>query len=426
VDTKTTLCAVLFTGSLISACASPAKEIPTQPATSPTTVPTRAPSNTPRPTSTPTATPTPTITLTPSITPTLSENFLTIGAGETIRIGYLLAESMELGIDGQRGIEVALDDAGRDLLGHPMELIGYDTECNSLAAGRQARRLLIEPNLLGVIGTSCSRAALGAAAVLAPAGVAMISPSNSDPDLTAVDSRPVTYFRTYPSDLVQARTVAEFAYSYLGATRMATLSYFSERHSQHLKEAACQASPEVLFAILSSPEAALVIQEFRDIPGLEEATLVVQELSFEPRLIELAGETAVGVYLSRTAWEFDNSSDAYQTFLLGYSDRFGGQPTTAFHAYAYDATALLLEAIRRAAISQPDGSLLVDREAILAQLYAVEGFAGLTGSLTCAPNGDCASDALGGLIYRIDSADPSTWNPGAGLSANPIQVWPQP
>jgi ABC-type branched-subunit amino acid transport system substrate-binding protein len=111
---------------------------------------------------------------------------------------------------------------------------------------------------------------------------------------------------------------------------------------------------------------------------------------------------------------------------LGYSDRFGGQPTQAFHAFAYDATALLLEAIRKAAIPQPDGSLLVDRQAILAHLYATQDFAGLTGSLSCSAEGDCASAALGGLVYRIDSADPTTWNPGAGMSANPIQVWPAP
>jgi branched-chain amino acid transport system substrate-binding protein len=453
-NTKIALCAVLLAGGLLSACASPT---PTAAPASATPAPTRAPTDTPRPTATHTASPTPTITLTPSVTPTLSENTLTIEEGEPIRIGYLLAEALELGADSKRGIEVAIDDAGGELLGHPLELIGFDSECNSLAAGRGARRLLVEANLLGVIGTSCSRAAVGAATELSPAGVAMISPSNSDPDLTAVDSHPTTYLRTYPSDLTQARTVAQFAYSALGATRMATLSYFSERYSMHEKDAACQAfadlggecvaerqiqrgdadltavlnkigqaEPDVLFAILTSPEASLVIQEFREIPGLEDVTLVVQELSFEPRLLELAGEPAVGVYLSRTAADFDRSTDAYQTFLLGYSDRFGGQPTQAFHAFAYDATALLLEAIRKAAIPQPDGSLLVDRQAILAHLYATQDFAGLTGSLSCSPEGDCASAALGGLVYRIDSADPTTWNPGAGMSANPIQVWPAP
>jgi hypothetical protein len=73
-----------------------------------------------------------------------------------------------------------------------------------------------------------------------------------------------------------------------------------------------------------------------------------------------------------------------------------------------------------------EARLLIDRQVILAHLYATEGFPGLTGSLTCSAQGDCASAALGGLVYRIDSADPTTWNPGPGRSANPIQVWPEP
>ena len=140
----------------------------------------------------------------------------------------------------------------------------------------------------------------------------------------------------------------------------------------------------------------------------------------------MAGEAAVGVYLSRTSSDFDRSTDLYQTFLLSYGDRFGGQPTNVFHAFAYDATTMLLNAIRLAAIPQADGSLLIDREAIRAHLYSTEAFQGLTGTLTCSPNGDCASAALGGKVYLIESADPTTWNPGVGLAANPILVWPEP
>jgi branched-chain amino acid transport system substrate-binding protein len=463
VSAKTAAIVMLVCAGLLSACGPSAQEAATQTAAAwtSTPVPTSTLTRTPRPTATetppPSETPTPTITPTPSITPTLSEHTLTIDADEPIRIGYLLAESMDIGADSKRGVEVALDDAGRELLGHPLELVGFDTQCNSLAAGRGARLLLVERNVLGVIGTTCSRSAQSAATELSSAGIVLISPSNSDPDLTAVDSHQMVYLRTYPNDVVQARAVADFAYTELGATRMATISYVGERYSLHEKDAACtefaalggecvaerqinpgdtyltavlnkvgQTAPDVFYAILSSPEASLVISEFRDIPGLEDTTLVINELSFEPGLLQLAGEDALGVYLSRTSSDFDRSTDLYQTFLLSYGDRFGGQPTNVFHGFAYDATAMLLNAIRNAAIPQADGSLLVDREAIRAHLYATVDFPGLTGNLTCSPNGDCASAAMGGIIYRIDSADPTTWNPGVGLAANPVKVWPEP
>jgi len=426
-----------------------------------TPVPTIAPTHTPFPvpsaTPSPSSTPTPTITLTPSVTPTLSEHAVTIGSGEPIVIGYLLAESLDFGADSKRGIEVALADTGNELLGHPLELAGFDTECNSLAAGRAARLLLVRQSLVGVIGTSCSRAAPSALKELSAAGAVMISPSNTDPDLTAADSHDPGYLRTSPSDILQAQAVADFAFAELGATRMATISYVSERYSLHEKDAACQefaqlggecvaerqinpgdtyftavlnkigqAAPDVLYLILGPQEASLIIKQFRQTPGLEDARVVIQELSFEPGLLTLAGEDAVGVYLSRTSVDYDRSSDAYQTFLLGYRDRFASEPTTAFHAFAFDATNMLLQAIGRAAIQQADGSLLIDREAVRAQLFATEGFAGLTGALTCSASGDCASPSLGGIVYLIESSDPGTWNPGFGLTANPIQVWPKP
>jgi len=136
---------VALIGALVAGCGPSAEMAATQTAAgwTATPVPTIAPTHTPSPvpsaTPSPSSTPTPTITLTPSITPTLSENFLTIGAGETIRIGYLLAESMELGIESQRGIEVALDDAGRDLLGWTIPSPVEAASSRAPAPGRQDR-----------------------------------------------------------------------------------------------------------------------------------------------------------------------------------------------------------------------------------------------------------------------------------------------
>jgi branched-chain amino acid transport system substrate-binding protein len=183
-------------------------------------------------------------------------------------------------------------------------------------------------------------------------------------------------------------------------------------------------APDVLYLILSPAEASLILAERKAIAGLENTAIIVQELSFEPYFLELSGESAIGVYLSQTSMQHDRSSDAYQTFLLGYRDRFAQEPTTAFHAFGYDAAAMLLNAIQLSAIPQADGGLVIDREAILAHMFATRNFPGLTGSLTCSPTGDCGSDALGGIVYLIESGDPSTWNPGVGLTANPVQVWP--
>jgi len=45
-------------------------------------------------------------------------------------------------------------------------------------------------------------------------------------------------------------------------------------------------------------------------------------------------------------------------------------------------------------------------------------FPGLTGTLTCSPNGDCADAKI--AVYQVVSAEPDSWNP----PDNPRQVWP--
>ena len=77
--------------------------------------------------------------------------------------------------------------------------------------------------LLAVIGTSCSSEARVGAPILADAGLSMISPSNTAPDLTDPTKRTPGYFRTAHNDLVQGRVAAEFVFNELGLTKAATI-----------------------------------------------------------------------------------------------------------------------------------------------------------------------------------------------------------
>src|SRR5262245_28177052 len=58
---------------------------------------------------------------------------VTIAAGEPIKIAYAMVTSGpngSLGIDSQRGMEIAVEDLGGELLGHPIEIVGEDTGCS--------------------------------------------------------------------------------------------------------------------------------------------------------------------------------------------------------------------------------------------------------------------------------------------------------
>jgi ABC-type branched-subunit amino acid transport system substrate-binding protein len=158
---------------------------------------------------------------------------------------------------------------------------------------------------------------------------------------------------------------------------------------------------------------------------LENVPLFVWEGCMSPEFLQQAGDNALGVYVSKTSYEYDQSTETYQVFLDAYRNTYGEEPVSIYHPYAYDATTLLLKAIAQVAVELDDGGLMVDPLAVRDALYTVGEFVGLSGLVSCSPLGDCASNAEGS-VYEFTSGDPSTFNPGPAdrLSSNPSQVWP--
>ena len=122
-----------------------------------------------------------------------------------------------------RGIEIAVDDMGGELLGHPIEIVGEDTGCSPEGGQAAATKLASDTSLVAVVGTSCSSEARVGAPILTEAGLSMISPSNTAPDLTDPAKHVAGYFRTAHNDLVQGRVAAEFVYNELGLKKAATI-----------------------------------------------------------------------------------------------------------------------------------------------------------------------------------------------------------
>src|SRR5574341_444025 len=457
---------ILLGTLLISGCQAPAGDsgLHVAPTATEPLPPTETPaaSDTPLPptdTPIPTGTPTPTITApppptkTPTITPTFSPKTLTFGAGEPLKIGYLLWETNPIGVDSQRGIELAIRAYGGALSGHPIQLVGFDEQCNERGGQRGAQLLARDDTVVGVIGTSCSRSALRAAPIVSNAGKVLISPSNTSPQLTAPDSRAAGFFRTAPNDISQVNAVAQYAFNGLGRRKMASLYTANVKTQKSYSDRLCQAFADlggecvlekaipsgttyitpVINAIVESGAdvihltndlkvAAALIKEARTTSGLEDAALFVWEALNTQDFIRQAGDSAVGVYVSATSYDFDHGSVFYQTFLVTYRNQFHENPISDFHAFAYDAASLLLKAIEIVAIPGEDGTLQVDPLAVRDALYVLADSPGLTGQLSCSLQGDC-SGVREGRIYRFTSANANSFNPGPAGSpgSNPVQ-----
>ena len=335
---------------------------------------------------------------------------------EAIKIGVAVTLSgpdSVTGIDSLRGIEIAVYHQ-QDLLGHPIELIKADERCEAAGGEEAATTMAANPQIVGVIGTSCSSAGVPAARILSDAGMVLISPSNTAPSLTDPATHQPGYLRTIFNDKAQGKVVAEFAYSALGVRTMATV-HDSTPYSSELQKVACEIfqqlggrciaqvevdfasanalevllqisalNPDALYYPLYNEEGALVTQNVKA-AGLENAALITSDGLLNDEFFSLTGQESEGMYFSGpSVLEIDPA------FLQEYRTRYGEDPIDVLHAQAYDAAMMLFAAIEKVAVKGADGTLYIPRQALREALYATKDMQGLSGVLTCSPDGDCA------------------------------------
>jgi len=164
---------------------------------------------------------------------------ITIAAGAPIEIASLQAISgpvTNLGTDQVRGVEIAIADRGGELLGHPLQLsMSEDDLCSAEGGTTGAQRIIANPQVVAVIGTSCSGAGVPASEALSGAGILLISGSNTAPVLTATgyfseegpqrgEAWSYGYFRTAHNDEFQGRAGAQYVFETLGVSSAATIN----------------------------------------------------------------------------------------------------------------------------------------------------------------------------------------------------------
>ncbi|MEX0675149.1 MAG: branched-chain amino acid ABC transporter substrate-binding protein [Gaiellaceae bacterium] len=349
-----------------------------------------------------------------------------IAPGEPIKIAALQSLSgatASLGTDQVRGIEIAIEDFG-EINGHSVELQSEDDGCSAEAGTTGAQRIVADPQVVGIIGTSCSGAGVPASQIMSEAGLVMISGSNTSPSLTsdlegnANDAFQPGYLRTAHNDLIQGQAAAEFVFNELGLTKIATI-HDGDPYTEGLATAMGNAftglggevvlatavnkgdtdmrpvltevaasGAELVYFPIFQPEADFIAKQARDIAGLKAATMMAADGVLSDTFVTIPATE--GMYFSGPA---QPASPAYEEFVQKYEDKYGEKPIQAFHAHTYDATTLLLTKIQEIAVDR-DGTLVIDREALREAMYTIAGFDGLTGTLTCDEFGDCAAPKI--------------------------------
>jgi len=375
-----------------------------------------------------------------------------IAPDEPIHIAYMLTISGAtafLGEDSRGAIEIAIDDRG-DLLGHEILLTGEDSLCSAEGGQTAATKIAADPTIVGVIGTNCSASATAGMPTISAAGLVMLSPSNTAPALTLEGQTwQPGYFRICHTDLFQGSVAAEFAYNELGATTAATIhdgspyadqlqqvfaSRFQELGGTITFQGAVNVgdtdmrtvltsvaadSPDLLYFPIFEPEGPFIVAQSSEISGLEDTTLMGADGLLSDSFPENSGPNVVDMYLSGPSV----SGASYDEFLAKWDAKFGGVPPSGFHAFAYDGTNILLDAIESVAVVDDDGTVHIGRQALRDAIAGVTNYTGLTGRLDCSDDdysafgitdpshGDCATgEALG--IFQITQGElDGNWPP---------------
>jgi branched-chain amino acid transport system substrate-binding protein len=358
---------------------------------------------------------------------------VTVKAGDPIEIGTLLSISgatKSLGLDSQYGVRLALDylDGKFDgvpgqIDGHNVTLVNVDDGCSAEGGQTGATTLAADPQIVGVIGTSCSSASLGVAdKILSAKGITTISPSATNPALTEAGTHQPYWFRTAHNDRIQAAVVSDYAVQKLKAKTAVTI-HDESPYTQGLTDAfkadfeaaggtvtdeeainsadtdfkslltkIAQNPPDVIYAPDFNAACGTMVKQKAGVSGLSKVAFMTSDGCSDSTFPTLAGSAGNGVYFSGPDLSSFTNGDFYKSqFLPAYESQFGSKPISVFHAHAFDAFNIMAKAITASAVKNSDGSLTISRVALKDAVEGTKDYQGIIGTLTCTPLGDCAT-----------------------------------
>ena len=352
---------------------------------------------------------------------------IAVASGEAVKMGALLTlttPDSPYGIDAMRGVEIAIAHKGK-LFGRLIELVKQDDLCSDKGGAAGAAALAADPQIVGVVGTSCSSATVMASRILSGVGTVLISPSSTAPSLTGADTHEAGFLRTIYNDKAQGQALGDFAFTVLGSAKMMTI-HDGSPYAQELQQAACDtfkrlggeclkqfqitagqdmtpilqevalAKPDVLFFPLYAVDGA-AIANGASLAGITNTVLMSSDGLLSSDFIKQTQPASEGMYLSGPA----NAKEP-QSFVDEYKSRYGEAPIASYHLQAYDAANMLLNAVEKVAQTS-GGTLYIPRQALRNALFGTHGMQGLSGPLNCSATGDCAQPNI--EIFQVVNGD---------------------
>jgi branched-chain amino acid transport system substrate-binding protein len=294
----------------------------------------------------------------------------------------LTGPQAHIGKDNENGTRMAIDDAnarGVTIGGKKarFELLSEDDQTDPKTATIVAQKL-VDAKVNGVIGHLNSGTTIPASAIYFKNGIPQISPSATAVRYTAQGYK--TAFRVMSNDAQQGKALGEFAARVLGAKQVAVIddrtAYGQGLADEFVKSAEANGAkiivreyttdkavdftavltsikgkqPDLLFFGGMDPQGVPMIKQLRAL-GIK-TQFMMGDGGYTPKLIELAGDAAEGVYASLPGVPLDNMPSG-RDFAKRYEERFH-QPIQLYAPYCYDAVNVMIAAMQKAGSAEPE------------------------------------------------------------------------
>lgn len=358
-------------------------------------------------------------TTAPGQTTTTGEATTTTAAAVTLKIGGqgpFTGDLSKIGLDALQAVQFAVDDFNKSgaMPGVTFAVEVGDDIADPATAATVAQKFVEDKAVVGVIGPMNSSTVLSALPVFEEADLAMITQSATNDKLA--ESGWTTFHRICPADSVQGPSIAKFVTEDLGVKKAFLIddkSTYSVGITDSLEAALAERGvemqrqqiaatdkdfasvltkvkeygPDILFTTIPSPAQAAAIAKQAKSMGIDVTIMGGDGCNDPVDFIENAGGATEGAYatsLGPLVTDLPTAKD----FLDRYIAKYG--VTSAFTAQSYEATMLLLDAIKSVGVK--DGK--IDRKAVKEALGKIQYKGILDFPISFLPNGNLATGGI--------------------------------
>ena len=333
--------------------------------------------------------------------------------------GPFTGDLSKIGLDSLNAIRMAVDEANAEggVGGRKIEVVVGDDAGDPARAVIVADKFAMDRSVLGVVGPMNSGAVNAALPTYQRAGLVIISQSATNPSLTELGYK--VMHRICPRDDAQGPAAARFIVEELGAKNVYILddkgAYgqgLADQVAAALKKAGVKitrgqitpedrdfspiltkvkaAAPDLLYLALPNPaQAAALIKQAVGL-GLRPKLMGGDGLKERDQLIAGAGGAAEGMYVTAIGRDIKDVPEA-QGFIQKFEGKYGAM--SIFSGQSYEATKILIEAMRKAAGNNPAG---LTRAAVLEAVHNTRGYRGVLGFPV---SFNAKGDVVGASIY---------------------------